>query len=222
MGKEDWPWRGLVWGKGKEDWPWGSVWRKGKEDWPWGSVWRKGKEDWPWGSVWRKGKEDWPWGSVCRMGMEGRLTMMRVSVEEGKGRLTMMRVSVQDGNGRETDHDEEDPHSLVYIGSGDADSFGAGSFHVHPWPDLGVEDHTQAALGPHHCNIIMAITTKKINHRGNHHHQYQPPWQSTTMNINHYENQKCTRANRLGSAITFTLHFRTHFPNWNWFCAAKS
>ena len=63
---------------------------------------------------------------------KGRLTMMRVSVEEGKGRLTMMRVTVQDGNGRETDHDEEDPHSLVYIGSGDADGFGAGSLHVHP------------------------------------------------------------------------------------------
>ena len=60
----------------------------------------------------------------------GRPTM-RVSVEDGNGGLTM-RVSVEEANGRKTDHDEEDPHSLVYVGSGDADGFGAGSLHIHP------------------------------------------------------------------------------------------
>ena len=50
-----------------------------------------------------------------------------------------------------TDHDEEDLDSLVRIYGTDTDALGTGTLYGHGRPHLGVENHTQTALGPHHC-----------------------------------------------------------------------
>lgn len=49
--------------------------------------------------------------------------------------------------------DQEDLHALVLSVHGrDSDALLAGLVHLHLGPQLGVEDQSQAALGPHHCN----------------------------------------------------------------------